>query len=143
MAAPQSLTPKPVSASRSKRYFSVQDANKTLPLVRRIVSDIVRTHEEVSTLQQEMELAKSAQQLPLQDRLQQSLGHLQDYVDELTEVGCELKDYRLGLIDFIGQHDGREICLCWKLGEDAVAYWHELHTGFSGRLPVSQLNEKD
>ena len=86
MAAPQSLTPKPVSASRSKRYFSVQDANKTLPLVRRIVSDIVRTHEEVSTLQQEMELAKSAQQLPLQDRLQHSLGHLQDYVDELTEA---------------------------------------------------------
>ena len=143
MAGPQSLTPKPASASRPQRRFTVEEANKTLPLVRKIVADIVRTHEEIATLQQELELAKPGQQLVLQDRLQKSLGQLQDYVDELTELGCDLKDYRLGLIDFIGQHDGRDICLCWKLGEEAVGYWHEMHTGFSGRQPVSQLHEKD
>lgn len=143
MAGPQSLTPKPVSASRSQRRFTVAEANKTLPLVRRIVADIVGTHEEIAQLQEQLEAAKAGQQLVLQDRLQRTLGHLQDYVDELTEVGCDLKDYRLGLIDFTGQHNGRDICLCWKLGEETVGYWHELHTGFSGRQPVSQLNEKD
>ena len=143
MASPQFLTPKPVSASRPQRRFTVEQANKTLPLVRRIVGDIVQTHEEIAQLQEQLELAKSGQQSMLQGRLQTSLSHLQDYVDELTEVGCDLKDYRLGLIDFIGQHHGRDICLCWKLGEETVGYWHELHTGFSGRLPVSQLHEKD
>lgn len=143
MAGPQFLTPKPVSAPRAQRRFTVDQANKTLPLVRRVVADIVRTHEEISQLQQQLELAKAAQQKAIQDRLQNSLAHLQDYVDELTEIGCDLKDYRLGLIDFTGQHRGRDISLCWKLGEESVEYWHELNAGFSGRQPVSQLHEKD
>jgi hypothetical protein len=143
MPGPQSLTPKPVSPSATTRRFTVEQANKTLPLVRRVVTDIVQAHEQVAELQQLLEAAKQGQQLPLQDRLQTQLAHLQDYVDELTEIGCELKDYRLGLIDFIGHYEGRDICLCWKLGEEAVGYWHELNTGFSGRHPVSQLLEKD
>ncbi len=143
MAAPQFLTPKPVSAPRSQRRFNVQEANKTLPLVRRVVADIVRTHEEISQQQQQLESAKSGQQAILQHRLQSNLAHLQDYVDELTEIGCDIKDYRIGLVDFTGRHAGRDICLCWKLGEDAVEYWHELNAGFSGRQPVSQLQGKD
>ena len=137
------MTPKPVSASTSRPRFTVAQANKSLPLVRRIVADIVRSHEEISDLQQQLEVAKQAQHAAVQNHLQASLGHLQDYVDELTEVGCDLKDYRLGLVDFTGRYRGRDICLCWKLGEECVAYWHEMHTGFSGRQPVSMLNEKD
>ena len=143
MAGPQFLTPKPVSAPRSQRRFNVQEANKTLPLVRRVVADIVRTHEEISQQQQQLESLKSGQHAILQDRLQSNLAHLQDYVDELTEIGCDIKDYRIGLVDFTGRHAGRDICLCWKLGEDAVEYWHELNAGFSGRQPVSQLQGKD
>ena len=142
MAGPQSLTPKPVSPSRSPRRFTLDQANKSLPLVGRIVADVVRIHEEISELQQQLELAKSGQQKPLQDRLQKSLEHLQDYVDELTEVGCELKDYRIGLIDFIGRHEGHDVCLCWKLGEASISHWHELQAGFVGRQPIAKLHEK-
>lgn len=141
MAGPQSLTPKPVSPPRPHRRFTLEQANKSLPLVKRIVADIVRTHAEIAQLQQQLESAKSNQQKAAQDRLQAGLAHLQDYVDELTEVGCELKDYRQGLIDFIGKHQGRDVCLCWKLGEDRVAYWHELQAGYAGRQPVSALRE--
>ena len=143
MASPQSITPKPAPASRPRHRFTLDQANQSLPLVRRIVADIVRTHEEISHLQQQLELAKHSQQAGIQERLQLSLGHLQDYMDELTEIGCDLKDYRLGLIDFIGRHHGRDICLCWKLGEPSVEYWHEINTGFAGRQPVSMLREKD
>lgn len=143
MAGPQSLTPKPVSAPSPRQRFTVGQANKALPLVKRIVADIVKAHEEVAEYQHQLELTKPAQQAAIQERLQRSLGHLQDYVDELTEVGCDLKDYRLGLVDFTGQYHGRDICLCWKLGEETVGYWHELHAGFSGRQPVSMLHEKD
>ena len=47
----------------------------------------------------------------------------------------------MGLVDFIGRHQGRDVYLCWKLGEAAIAYWHELQTGFAGRQPVSSLQE--
>lgn len=143
MAGHQFLAPRSVSDSHPRQRFTVEQANKTLPLVRRVVADIVRTHEQVSEFQQRLELAKAAEQPAIQDQLQRSLEHLQDYLDELTEIGCELKDYRLGLIDFIGQHQGRDICLCWKLGEPTVAFWHELHTGFAGRQPISMLGQKD
>jgi hypothetical protein len=119
------------------------EANKSLPLVKRIVADIVRAHRQVTDLQQQLEAVKAAaaQQTAVQDRLHAGLEHLQDYVDELTEVGCELKDYRLGLIDFIGRHQGRDVCLCWKLGEERVAHWHEMQAGYAGRQPVSTLRE--
>ena len=75
--------------------------------------------------------------------LEAKLDRLQSLVDELGEVGCELKDYQTGLVDFTGQHQGREVCLCWKLGEAKIGFWHELQTGFAGRKPVSELVERE
>lgn len=138
MPGPQFLKPEPTPAARPVRHFTLDQANKTLPLVKRIVADIVRTHTEVTKLQSQMETAGSS----VQDQLAKSLEHLQDYVEELTEVGCELKDYRLGLIDFIGRHDGRDVCLCWKLGEEKIFFWHEIRAGFAGRQPIATLREK-
>ena len=64
-----------------------------------------------------------------------------DLVEEINQVGCELKDCSIGLIDYLSRHQGRDIYLCWKLGEERVNYWHELHSGFAGRQPVSVLQE--
>jgi hypothetical protein len=138
MPGPQFLKPEPAPVARPVRHFSLDQANKTLPLVKRIVADIVRTHTEVTKLQTQMESAGTA----IQDQLAKGLEHLQDYVEELTEIGCELKDYRLGLIDFIGRHDGRDVCLCWKLGEEKIFFWHEIRAGFTGRQPIATLREK-
>jgi hypothetical protein len=143
MPGPQFLTPEPVSAPRPLRRFTVEQANKTLPLVKRIVADIVRTHTEISQHQAQLEAAKAPQQPAIQTRLSKSLELLQDYVDELTEIGCELKDFRLGLIDFTGRHDGRDVCLCWKLGEEKIFFWHDVRAGYTGRQPISTLRERD
>ena len=143
MPGPQFLTPQPVSASRPSRRFTVNQANKALPLVKRVVADIVRAHEEVCSYQAKLEIAAAKEQPGIQSNLQQSLEHLQDYVDELTDIGCELKDYRLGLIDFIGRHKGHDVYLCWKLGEETVSHWHEIQTGFAGRQPVATIDERE
>jgi len=83
------------------------------------------------------------QQLPqnvtMQAQLDACMTKLEDFVDELSEIGCELKDYQMGLIDFVGRHDGRDVYLCWKLGEEKITHWHDLETGFAGRKPVSTL----
>lgn len=53
----------------------------------------------------------------------------------MKALGVELKGFD-GLCDFPSQRDGREVYLCWRLGEPEVHYWHELHTGFAGRQPL-------
>lgn len=53
---------------------------------------------------------------------------------EVTELGAEVKDPDRGLIDFRTVRRGREILLCWQLGDgDRIAFWHDLETGFAGR----------
>jgi len=54
----------------------------------------------------------------------------------ITSHGIEVRDPDTGLIDFPSERDGEEIFLCWRLGEDAVAWWHPTDTGFTGRQPL-------
>jgi hypothetical protein len=123
----------------------LEQANKSLPLVSRIVSDIVKTHEAATTLQVSLETGNQSagEQRQTETDLERKLDRLQNLVDELGGVGCELKDYQVGLVDFVGKHQGRDVYLCWKLGEGNIAYWHELQTGFAGRQPVSVLEERE
>jgi hypothetical protein len=141
MAAPQ-FSMSGAKPSKTRRRFTLQQANKALPLVTRIVRDIVNTHERATQLQAKLEEANS-RDANLQAQLDSSLEQLQDYVDELAGIGVELKDYESGLIDFPGRHQGRDIYLCWKLGEDKVDHWHELHSGYAGRQSTSTLEEEE
>lgn len=63
-------------------------------------------------------------------------------VGTIADMGVEVKDLDVGLIDFPSVRRGRQIYLCWRLGEgDRIAWWHELHMGFAGRRPISELYE--
>lgn len=146
MPAPQFSAPGSVRASQPKRRFSLEQANRSLPLVRRVVGDIVQTHAQAMKLQHEVERQASGKTQALtiksmQEQLDSCMNRLEDFVDELSEIGCELKDYQTGLIDFVGRHEGRDVYLCWKLGEDHVTHWHELDSGFAGRQSISKLRE--
>lgn len=143
MAGPQFLTPQPVFSSRPRRHFTLSQANRALPLVRRVVTDIVQTRDQATQLQGQLEAANAKEQKRIQQDLDVAIDKLHTYLDELTEIGCELKDFQVGLVDFIGHHQGREVNLCWKLGEDTIAYFHEVSTGFAGRIPVSKLDERE
>ena len=58
---------------------------------------------------------------------------LQGLINELDEMGVELKGIDEGLVDFQSLRDGRVVYLCYRLGEETIAYWHELDSGFAGR----------
>ena len=143
MASPQFLTPQPVFSSRPRRRFTLEQANRALPLVRRVVNDIVATREQATHLQTSLESSAAVEHKRVQDELDVAIDKLHAYLDELTEIGCELKDFQAGLVDFIGRHQGREIYLCWRLGEEKIAYFHEINAGFAGRMPVSMLEERE
>ena len=65
-----------------------------------------------------------------------ALQTLRREVEALNEQGIVLRDPESGLIDFPARREGREIFLCWRLGEDRVAYWHGPDSGFAGRKPL-------
>jgi hypothetical protein len=135
MPGSKSSASKSVSPSVRKRTFTVAEANKTLPLVKRVVADIKKTHDHVLELQTEDETGESP-------AIESAIQKLRGYVVELEEVGCELKDPQVGLIDFLGRHQGRDVLLCWRLGEERIHFWHELTAGVVGRKPIATLDER-
>lgn len=121
------------------RVFSIEKANRTLPLVRRIVQDVVATCGELRSLRDQ--LADSMDKNAVEREMEGQSRRLEQLHNELVGIGCVLKDPDIGLVDFPGRYRSRDILLCWKLGEEKVAYWHELHAGASGRHLVSELEE--
>ncbi|MBI5758914.1 MAG: DUF2203 domain-containing protein [Planctomycetales bacterium] len=133
--------------STTKIFFTVEKANQALPLVRSIVSDIVKQFQEVNDRKQRLDRiresrgsgGRSAHPMyddelrQVEDELEADISRLQEFVEELDRIGVELKDVNRGLVDFPAMMDGHEVYLCWHLGEDKVGFWHELDAGFGGR----------
>ena len=58
-------------------------------------------------------------------------------VQEINDSGMILKDLERGLVDFPMLYEGREVYLCWLLGESTIEFWHETDSGFAGRQPLA------
>ena len=133
--------------SRMHRSFSVDEANRMLPLVRRIVSDAVRDYWRWQDKVREFEVAalRSSPEQPDEtaERLQREATRLAEEIDgylgELAELGVLFKGFDTGLVDFPGEVAGRPVLLCWQLGEEDVKFWHEEDAGFIGRQPLPGL----
>jgi hypothetical protein len=135
-------------AQKQRKYFSVEEANRALPLVRAIVEDIVQQSRKVESLQERLERVLRGPRRKLDDLYSEELAQtqseleieeekLQSYTDELKNLGVELKSDENGLCDFRSIMNGREVYLCWRLGESEVMFWHELDGGFAGRQTIA------
>jgi len=71
--------------------------------------------------------------------MQGVIDQMQAGVARIDELGITLRDIETGLIDFPALVTGRQVWLCWRLGEDDVAWWHELTTGVAGRRSLAEL----
>jgi len=128
-----------------RKYFTLAEANRTLPLVKRIVSDIVALHPqwrdlvskyELVAAQAKPEWGESPDQVGLRTQINDVAREIDRYLAELEQIGCVFKGFEQGLIDFYGKLDGRDIFWCWKQGEDRIEHWHELDAGYAGRQPI-------
>ena len=130
-----------------EKIFTVEEANRTLPLVSRIVDDLVREHKLWEDKVREFELATvgSSPEHPdaiaelLQMEAQRLATDIEGYIAELNDLGVICKGMGTGLVDFRGRIDGRDAFYCWKLGEVSVLYWHEVDAGFVGRQRLHPL----
>jgi hypothetical protein len=124
--------------------YSAELANRALPLVRRIVDDMVMRYRDWQDAVSRFEYAttKSTASAPdpeaeaLQSAAEKLAAEVDAHVHELAELGVEVRAFDTGLVDFPGDLDDRPVYFCWMRGEPAVAHWHEIDAGFDQRRPI-------
>lgn len=124
-------------SERSPQYFTLEEANRALEIVRPLLREILEIRQKI--------LSRQAEIWPV---IEKSLGnggnlaasHAAQEFDQLDRLvrhvqvtGAVIKDINSGLVDFPAIREGREVFLCWKYGEDQIKYWHDLDAGFAGR----------
>lgn len=117
------------------KFFTVREADQMLPLVRRIVSDILAAGQALRALS--LEPGNRAEESPEMHRLMDQLDEL---FEEMEELGCHYKDWNfsVGLVDFPAILDGKEVLLCWRSDEESVKYCHGVEEGFAGRKLITE-----
>ncbi|MCO5166813.1 MAG: DUF2203 domain-containing protein [Planctomycetes bacterium] len=117
------------------KIFTPQEASRTLPLVRRIVADVLERGRELQALERAPDLT-----VEQQDRVGVLEGELDELCEELARLGCSFRspDFTFGLVDFPGLIDGRLVHLCWRDDEPELRWYHEPHAGFAGRRPIPE-----
>ena len=122
------------------KYFTPSEAKKTLPLVRKIVKDILDTSREMRLIADEI-----GGKVENDPRIRKLADNVESFMRELEEIGCFFKDWNfsIGLVDFPATIDGKEVFLCWRTDEDDIMYYHEMETGFAGRklIPPEELTD--
>ena len=130
------------------KFFTLSEANRTLPLVKRVVQDIASLYPTWKDLVARYELiaatarpdwGESPEQLGLKAQIDAVARKINACLGELEQVGCEFKGFEEGLVDFHGRLADREILWCWKLGEERITHWHDLEAGFAGRQPIPEV----
>ena len=130
------------------KIFTLDEAQTLLPvleaLLRRAQDQGRRCAEievELEQLRQQIvlaggmhvDVAKAARRRAERDK---SLQDTKDALAEIEAIGVQVKDLEKGLLDFPCVMDGKTVLLCWKLGEEEIAFWHSVEDGFSGRKPL-------
>ena len=127
-------------ALQSTRLFELEDAERMLPLLRSIIKGMLDDHAERQALAERLEGLEpdDPEARALRREIEVLTAKLIEAVSEIEELGAEFKGIELGLVDFPTARDGEIVYLCWQYGEDRIAYWHPVHSGYAGRRPLER-----
>jgi len=128
------------------RLFTVDEANRLLPLLRPIVRDLLAEYVAWGEAVGRFELAQathppvdgveSAEAEAARIAAEGHAARIDEYVAEIRRLGGSFKGLAEGLVDFLSLRDDQPVYLCWKYGEPSVAHWHHIDGGFAGRQPI-------
>jgi len=123
-----------------RKHFTLEEARRALPYISRVVKDIMACYSYVLELRERLEIPRPDDSSnELKRDYEAGMEKLNTLLEEMQQVGVELKDFERGLVDFPAWHDGREVCLCWHVGESTIGAWHEVDAGFAGRQDITLL----
>ena len=132
-----------------KKYFTIEEANREIQRIRKILEkskSLGKAVDELSSIKiylaDESEYSNYSETLTKLNKEFHKLSYeFYSELEKLDKIGCLLKDMDSGLIDFYCRFEGRDIFLCWKIGEDRIRHWHEVDAGFEGRQMIVDLEE--
>jgi hypothetical protein len=129
------------------RHFTLEEANAAVAELRPIVERAVSHRHKLAEAQRQqaalvMQIGGNGGDLQPSDlreaaeAIQREAAALTECVEQIDAAGAQIKSLEEGLLDFPALRDDEEVLLCWKLGEDEIAYWHGVDEGFAGRKPL-------
>lgn len=122
-----------------ERHYTRDQANELLPQVEALVQRLREAKDGLTDAEAHEALSEAASGNGGGEhgvRVGESFLEVRRLLETLNEAGIVVRDLDRGLIDFPSLLDGREVYLCWELGEGSVDYWHELDGGYGGREPL-------
>ena len=132
------------------RHFTLAQAEQLLPEVEQALRDALfhkseyqAAEDELNRTTQRIRMAGGSRVDPApilaaRARRDTSGAALKEIFERVEEMGVLIKDLDIGLIDFLTRYHGQDVCLCWKLGEDRIRFWHGMEEGFRGRKPIDE-----
>lgn len=127
------------------RIFTLEEAERTLPLISRIVRDVMAEYPvwrdavaryEILTGEARADSGEGAELRATREEVSRTAERINGYLGELAQIGCVFKGFDAGLVDFYSLREDRLIFLCWRLGEERIGHWHEVDSGYAGRQPI-------
>lgn len=122
-----------------ERHFTRAEANALLPRLTDLLAHLREAKDELTDTEAHEALAEAGPTNGGGEEGRQvgvAFLEVRRVLEALEQSGIVLRDIDRGLVDFPAVIDGREVYLCWELGEDDVGYWHDLDTGYGGREPL-------
>lgn len=132
------------------RHFTLTEAERMLPEVDRALRDALfhkaqyqAAEEALNATMERIRMAGGSRVNPtpilaMRAGRDASAGALREVFEKIEQMGILVKDLDIGLIDFLAHYQGREVCLCWKLGEERIRFWHGTDEGYAGRKPIDR-----
>jgi hypothetical protein len=125
------------------RYFTLEEANETLDLIRPMMDEVQQIRKKILEKQPEawpaIEKSVGNGGNRALSSLVQDFEKLDALVHRIQQTDVLIKDINLGLLDFPALRNGREVYLCWQYGEGEIAFWHEVEAGFAGRQSLDSF----
>ena len=123
------------------RYFTLEEANEALLEIKPLMGQLLERRARAVLRSQEIEHLLRHTHVDFGGRIPSELAQgfaiIEELLTEIRSYGCVVKNLEAGLVDFLANLNGRDVYLCWRYGEERIAYYHELHTGFQGRIALS------
>jgi hypothetical protein len=124
------------------RIFTLEEAERTLPLLRRILTDLKTEYRVWQEALGDYELlsggtraeeSESDDLVAARRAVTESADRISGYLGEIEAIGCEFKGFDAGLVDFYTLREDRLVFLCWRVDEGHITHWHEIEAGYAGR----------
>ena len=130
-----------------KRYFSLNEAQNIVPEISVKVRRLINVSKAIKLINNieinyEDELQFISNEVNSRKHTHKLYYEFYELFEDLLNYGAIVKDLNFGLVDIYSLHQGREICLCWQLGENEIKYWHECDSGYDERKPIELLKQE-